>query len=209
LKVIGLAAVAFGFLLLGSPASASLRINGYSPHASLWKRLYDKMPEVWKGRGDIIIREVSDSEMDQLVAEDEDDRGSGGKNDDSVVDGYYHEGKGNRDDIPTITLRRTMPDDEAAFVFTHEYGHYVWYKILTRQQRSDYVNLWRSLKRSGELITRYAADSDEEGFAEAFAHFLRKPGRLRNLDPRSYRFIANLEQPSPTKNTADRRVRRS
>src|SRR5205807_9417310 len=114
-----------------------------------------------------------------------------------------------RNDIPTITLRRTMPEDEAAFVFTHEFGHFVWYKILTRQQRTDYMSLWRSLKRSGELVTRYAGDSDEEGFAEAFAHFLRKPSRLRSLDPRSYRFLSNIEQPLSTKNSTDRRIRRS
>lgn len=206
-----LSACAASFFLLASVADAraNLRVSGYSPHALLWKRLYEQMPDVWKGRADLVVREVSDSEMDQLVADDEGDGGQGGKNDDSVVDGYYHEGRGARDETPTITLRRTMPEDEAAFVFTHEYGHYVWYKVLTRQQRNDYVSLWRILKRSGELISRYAGDSDEEGFAEAFAHFLRKPARLRNLDPRSYRFLSGIEQSVPAKNAADRRGRRT
>jgi hypothetical protein len=163
------------------------------------------MPELWRSKGEVCIREVSDAEMDQLVAEDGGGQADDGKNDDSVVDGYYHEGGSDRDEGPTITLRKSMPEAEAAFVFTHEYGHFVWYTKLTRQQRAEYGNLWRQVKRTGSLVTKYAADSEEEGFAETFAHYLRKPNRLQDRDSRSYRFLQNMELASLQKANSDRR----
>lgn len=132
--------------------------------------------------------------MDRLVAEEEQDQGPNGKNDDSVVDGYYHEGSRNSSESPTITLRRSMPEEEAAFVFTHEYGHFIWYKKLNSEQRAEYSRIWRQLKRNGGLITRYAGDCVEEGFAEAFAYFVRKPARLKTNDARSYRFLSDIKE---------------
>jgi hypothetical protein len=186
-------------LLFGSgrmpPAIASLRVIGDSPHASLWRRLYDRMPQTWRTRRVVVVREVSDREMDEQVAEDMNAQANDGSDDDSVVDGYYQNGHGDQSEAPTITLRRTMDDEEAAFVFTHEYGHFVWYKILTSRQRADYARLWKQQKRNGRLVTEYAADSEEEGFAEAFAHFLQKPVRLRNRDLDSWRFLDRLVNP--------------
>ena len=42
-------------------------------------------------------------------------------------------------------------------------------------------------------MTEYAGDSDEEGFAEAFAYFIRKPGILRRLDGRSSIFMTEMQ----------------
>ncbi len=92
----------------------------------------------------------------------------------------------------TISLRETLHGDQAAFVFAHEYGHYVWEDLLTESQRANYGRLWRIQKRARHLVTAYARDSVEEGFAEAFAHYLRKPSLLRKRDARSSAFLADL-----------------
>lgn len=170
-------------------AAASLRIAEGSPHASLWRRLYEKMPAPWKTDRAILVEEVSDAEMEGLVAR------SGEANradDDSVVDGCFIDGGENEGDPARITLRETLEGEEAGLVFTHEYGHFVWDSLLTNSQRTRYQRLWKTQKRAGHLVTEYAGDSEEEGFAEAFAYYLRKPETLRHSDEASWQFLHGL-----------------
>jgi len=113
---------------------------------------------------------------------------------DSSIDGFYSESDPERHAAASITLRRSLPDDEAVYVFLHEYGHSVWYTQMTHSQRADYRALWKRNRRDGSLITEYAGDSVDEGFAEAFAHYLRKPRLLQRIDPDSSRFLEDLQQ---------------
>src|SRR2546423_2625985 len=166
------------------PASAGIRIITESPRGRIFRGIYDLMPPCWHASGNVLVREVTDYEMDMLVGEDESRRDA---NDDSVVDGYYQPGKG--DDMPTITLRRSIRDGSAELVFAHEYGHYVWDNKLTEKQRSEYRRIWAKQQRAGKLVTEYAADCVEEGFSEAVSHFLLRPSVLKRRDEASYHFV--------------------
>lgn len=180
------------FLLASSaPARAALRIAGDAPHARLWRQLYRQMPSCWKISRTVFLQEVSDDEMDRLVERTR-HRNRDEAHDDSLVDGCYESGGPHEDDFPTITLRDSLSSEERNLVFTHEYGHFVWDEILTDRQRDRYARLWRDLKRAGRLVTEYAGDSEEEGFAECFAYSLRKPGLLQHRSPEAAQFLRAL-----------------
>jgi hypothetical protein len=170
-------------------ACAYMRIAEDSPHAALLHRVYDHLPDLWKHTRYVVVQEVSDEEMDRLVAEQEGDSRS---DDSSSVDGCYQGGGDNTADPAVITLRETLSGSEAAFVFAHEYGHLLWDEFLNRQDRARYAQIWREQKRAGKLVTDYAAVSDEEGFAESFGHFARRPALLRQRDLRSWKFLCAL-----------------
>lgn len=173
------------------PASAELRFRADSLHAPVWKRLYDRMAAVWKADRPVEVREVSDREMDRIVERTE---GRRGQRDDSIVDGCYN-GDGEEETSPGhITLRASLRGADAEMVFTHEYGHYVWDEILSDTDRSGYRRLWREQRHADHLVTSYAAEDVEEGFAEAFAYYLRKPETLRRRDSRSWAFLNDVQR---------------
>jgi hypothetical protein len=173
------------------PAYAQLRFRADTQHGGLWRRVYGELPEAWKARQVVYVREITDSEMDRFVERFE---GPNDRKSDSIVDGCYQADPASDEMAGRITLRRSLRGENAALVFTHEYGHYVWANVLSGADRLHYRRIWREQKRSGELVTEYAADSDEEGFAEAFAYFIRRPKALRRADARSWRFLTELEQ---------------
>lgn len=174
----------------GSDPGATIQFNARSPHTVLWRGIYEHLPAVWKARTPLVVREVSDSEMDRLVAE------SGGddnrQDDNSVVDGCFLDAGDGPDEPPSITLRQTLEGEDAALVFTHEYGHYVWAEILNDGERSQYERIWRTDRRHHHLVTGYAAESDEEGFAETFAYFIRKPELERHRDLDGFTFFRGM-----------------
>ncbi len=173
------------------PVLAALRVDEEAPHASLWRSLYAEMPGCWKTPRLVVLRELSDADMDRLIARKQQGAGDA-REDDSVIDGCYENGGQQEDDSATITLRDTLSGEEAVLVFTHEYGHHVWDEILTNGERARYERLWRQQKRAHRLVTEYAGDSEEEGFAEAFAYYLRRPTRLRQRDPASWQFLNDI-----------------
>jgi hypothetical protein len=182
-----------------SHASAGPHFVNDVPNADLWRRVYAQMPEAWKTDRLILVRQLTESQMDRLI---DDIGGNDNQHGDTVVDGCYQSGGAADEAFGTISLRETLHGELAAFVFAHEYGHYVWDDLLTEEQRSSYTHLWKVQKRAKHLVTGYAGDSVDEGFAEAFAHFLRKPALLRKRDPRSAAFLTNLltlsKQAQPT-----------
>ncbi len=173
------------------PAHAVLKVSTEAPRAALWQQLYDHMPTWWKSKHTVVLREVTDEEMDRLVAEDQHRSPSSLQDDDSVVDGYY-QCAGDDGSIPVITLRRTLRADAAELVFTHEYGHFVWDEKLTADERGEYRRLWVHQRRAHHLVTEYAADSPEEGFAEAYAYFIRRPAILERRDEDSYKYFQTV-----------------
>jgi len=171
----------------GSGARALVQPARETGRASLWRRLYDEMPAAWKSRSVVVVREVPDREMDRLVREG-DDPPSRDPNREDEVQGFF-EYAGPRQETPTIVLRESLGDSEAAFVFTHEYGHFIWEEKLTRREQDEYYRVWNRQRRGRRLISAYAADSVVEGFAEAFAHFLRRPSLLHRRDIDSEEFL--------------------
>ena len=181
---------AFTLLYPSTPASADLTIAGESPHAAMWRKVYQQLPDAWKSSRSVVVQEVSDAEMERIVARTEGESSSRAQ-DNAVVDGCFEPGQ--QDNVPdTITLRETLRGQDAELVFTHEYGHFVWDSRLTRAQRDQYRRVWREQKRQKHLITEYAGDSAEEGFAEAFAYFLRKSPTLHRRDAESWKFLNDL-----------------
>jgi hypothetical protein len=186
-RLSALAAAAVLCLLAGSPSPALVRPVRETGRAALWRKLYDQLPDAWKSREVVVVREVSNREMDRLVRE-HGDAPSRDSEDEEEVQGFF-EYAGPRENIPTITLRESLNDRDAAFVFTHEYGHFVWEEKLTRREQDDYFRLWSRQRRADRLVSPYADDSVAEGFAEAFAHYLRKPGQLHRRDALSEEFL--------------------
>ena len=176
-------------VIFSVPSIASLHVRDDAPHAEQWFRLYNELPDVWKTRRVIKLRELPPREMERLVAKLDGDEAD--RNGDSVVDGCYQSGDED-EDTPIITLCETLRGEQAALVFAHEYGHFVWGELLTDSERARYTRLWRTQKRAHHLVTRYAGDSDEEGFAEAFAYSLRRPAQLQKRDSASLQFCRDL-----------------
>lgn len=185
-----LSLLSVGILTASLPAQATLLMSGEVPHAAVWQRVYDDMAPQWKNNQDLVVQEVSDDAMEKIVAQAE---GNNNRADDnSIVDGCYHDAS-EKEDLPaTITLRASLRGEDAELVFAHEYGHFVWDTKITSAQRARYHRLWRDQKRAGHLITRYAANSEEEGFAEAFSYFVRKPAVLHKKDAASWKFFTGL-----------------
>src|SRR5262249_728335 len=78
-------------LVLPRAVRAALRVASDTPRADFWQRLYAGIPGVWKSRRVVLVREISDSEMDRLAAED---GPRSDRDDDSVVDALYRPGGG-------------------------------------------------------------------------------------------------------------------
>ena len=176
--------LALVLLCLSPGAFGALRIITESPRGRVFKNIYDMLPVCWKANRAVLVREVSDYEMDLLVGDDELRRA---EDDDSVVDGYYQPGRG--EDMPTITLRRTIRDGAAELVFVHEYAHYIWDNKLTEKQRVEYRRIWDRQERAGRLVTDYAGECVEEGFSEAVSHFILRQPLLKRRDEASFRFV--------------------
>lgn len=171
-------------------ATASLRVHKDARHAELWFRFYDDLPRVWKTPRPVLLREFSPRDMERLAAdlsgEDVD------KSDNSVVDGCYQNDGNAEGGAPIITLCDTLRGEQAGLVFTHEYAHFLWDEMLNDAQRARYTRLWRAQKRAHHLVTEYAGESDEEGFADAFAYFVRRPTLLQKRDAVSAQFLRDL-----------------
>ncbi|HZT43239.1 MAG TPA: hypothetical protein VFA07_13805 [Chthonomonadaceae bacterium] len=203
LIVCGLLWVATSVYGLPAAHAVGLRIAEGAPHASLWKRIYDRIPDPWKIDRPLLVREISDGEMDALV-----ERSGGNKNPEdasTVVDGCYLDGGDNEDDPASITLRETLNEQSAGIVFAHEYGHYVWANMLTEDQRARFARLWRTQKRAHHLVTGYASYSVEEGFAESFSYLVMRPEILRRRDSASWQFLQSTQaaRAAQLKNTPD------
>jgi len=181
---------------LPMPASASLRIVGKSRHTALWQRIYDHLPEGWKTDQTVIVQEVSPADLNGNRGGEEayDGRDDNENDQDTSIDGDYQEGDEEEGQLPTIRLSSALDDEDAGLVFAHEYGHFIWNEKLTRAQRREYRHLWWQQSESGHLVTEYAGDDPEEGFAEAFSYFVQRPARLRRRDEESWRFLLSLQQ---------------
>jgi hypothetical protein len=181
------ATTAISLFLFQSPAQALVRPARETTHAALWRKLYDQLPDAWKSKEVVVVREVSDREMDRLVRE-HGDGPSRDSEDADEVQGFF-EFTGPRENVPTIVLRESLADTEAAFVFTHEYGHFVWEEKLSNREQDDYFRIWNRQRRARRLVSPYAEDSVAEGFAEAFAHYVRRPAQLHRKDAVSEEFL--------------------
>lgn len=78
-----------------------------------------------------------------------------------------------------------LPEGTIAYdsTFKHEYGHYVYFKVLTPEQREAYRKLWeRDKAYAGRFSRTYSQVNVYEGFADDYAwsyfrKYLPKPNK--------------------------------
>lgn len=152
------------------------------------------IPAKFQARGPFEVQPLSDFDMDEYLRGDSDDAQNDSQNSSSQDDDNYEIDGVFVDDPPRITLRVSEPDAIDFDTFAHEYGHYVWFDLLTKGDRKRYRAVYDKQKAAHRLITDYAADSVEEGFAEAFAADVNTPAALLHQDSLSYRFLAEWQK---------------
>lgn len=178
-------------LLLPLGAKAQMTVAGPpSPTAhTLTAWLARHIPAKFQAHGAFEVRTLSDFAMDNYLRGDSDDTPNNLQNDsqddnNDEVDGVFV------DHPPRITLRVPEPGTVDFDTLAHEYGHYVWFDLLSKSDRKRYKAIYDKQKAAHKLITGYAAENVEEGFAEAFAADTNAPLSLLHQDPLSYRFLA-------------------
>ncbi len=181
-------------LLLPRQAPAQISVSGPATPAAnaltAWSRLH--IPAKFQTHGKVEVQPLSDAAMDDYLHSDPDnDAESGDANNDShsedsaeEIDGVF------TDDPPQIYLRVSDPAQIDYATFAHEYGHYVWFDLLTNADRKRYKAIYEHQKAAHRLISDYAGESLEEGFAEAFSADIVTPAALLHQDPLSYQFLS-------------------
>ncbi len=184
------------FLLLPLGARAQMTVAGPpSPTAhALTAWFAQHIPAKFQARGAFEVRPLPDFDMDEYLHGGDSDNHSGSdsqnnsqnnsQNDEDEIDGVFV------NNPPRIMLRVPESGKLDFYTFAHEYGHYVWFALLTKGDRKRYEVLYDKQKAAHRLITDYAAESVEEGFAEAFAAETSTPATLLHQDPLSFRFLA-------------------
>jgi hypothetical protein len=179
-----------GLLLLPRPSAAQVTVTGPATpttHAlSVWFQQH--IPARFQARGKVEVQPLSDAGMDDYLHTDSDTQNSDTQNSDTdsdeEVDGVF------TDDPPQIFLRVSDPAQIDYATFAHEYGHYVWFDLLSKGDRKKYKAIYDRQKSAHRLISEYAAESLEEGFAEAFSTNIVDPESLLHQDPLSYQFLS-------------------
>jgi len=146
--------------------------------------VYNKLPLCCRDGCKICVQLFSDREMNAYIASG--DPQAARSISLSSVDGIY------QNDEPTITLRAASHSPNLSATFAHEYGHYIWQRHLSRTDQREYVKLYDRQKKSGSLVTTYAAASVEEGFAEAFSYFVINKPILVTRDSMSCCYLDRL-----------------
>ncbi len=193
-------------LLLTRPSAAQVTVAGpATPTAralTLWFQQH--VPAKFQTRDKVEVQALSDAAMDDYLHtdDDEDTQNSDTQNSDTQnsdtqnsdaqsdadsdeeVDGVF------TDDPPQIFLRISDPSRPDFATFAHEYGHYVWFDLMTKDDHKRYKAIYDRQKSAHRLVSEYAAESLEEGFAEAFSADIVDPASLQHQDPLSYQFLS-------------------
>ena len=174
-------------LLLAHGASAQLIVTGPPTPAaqalgSWWGQ---HIPTRYQARGRFEVHPLTDNQMEAYLAEGQPgaDPDQNSHTDEGEIDGIFE------DNPPRITLRIPDTDPPDMFTFAHEYGHYVWFNLLSKDDRKHYGSLYKKQKAAHHLVTRYAETNAEEGFAEAFSFYANEAPLLLHRDPVSYQFL--------------------
>ncbi len=155
-----------------------------TPNSALLTSWFNRhIPARFQARGPFEVHPLTESQMASYLQ----DVGGDGQNshtDDGSIDGIFEA------DPPRITLLVPQSGSPDLFTFAHEYGHYVWYDLLTKDDRKRYESLYKRQRAARHLVTRYAETDTEEGFAEAFSFYALEPPLLRHRDAASYQFLS-------------------
>ena len=185
--------LAAGLLLSPHGAGAQIVVTGpVTPTArSLTSWFARHIPARFEARGRFEVHALSDDEMDAyLRSGDADaDQDQNSHADDGEIDGVFE------DHPARITLRIPASGQPDLYTFAHEYGHYVWFTLLSRNDKKRYASIYKKQKALHHLVTRYAQTDVEEGFAEAFSFYANEPPLLLHRDALSYQFLSQWSAP--------------
>ena len=188
--------LAAGLLLAPAKAQAQLVVTGpaEAPAAVTLTAWFDHhVPARYRGHGPFEVHPLTNPQMEAYLQSGDTDTAEGQSShaDEGEIDGVFE------DDPPRITLRVPGGEEPDTYTFAHEYGHYVWYDLLTPADRDRYAAVYKKQKAAHHLVTRYAQTDAEEGFAEAFSFYVSEPPLLRHRDPASYQFLNTWTAPAP------------
>ena len=188
--------LAAGLLLAPRGAKAQLVVTGPddAPAAVALTAWFDHhVPVRFRGHGRFEVHPLTNPQMEAYLQSGDTDTAEGQSShaDEGEIDGVFE------DDPPRITLRVPEGEEPDTYTFAHEYGHYVWYDLLTNADRDRYAAVYKKQKAAHHLVTRYAQTDAEEGFAEAFSFYVSEPPLLRHRDSASYQFLNTWTAPAP------------
>lgn len=169
-------------LVFAAPGRAQIVVEADSPirAQSLQAWCERHIPPVFRPDRVLRVRLLFPRQMLALVEQDKTQEDADGD-----VDGLF------KDDPPRIAVRITDSEGPDVFTFAHEYGHWVWTKLFSRDDRRTYRALYERQRTRHALVTRYAQTDEEEGFAEAFSFYVNEPPLLQRRDPVSARFLSD------------------
>ena len=183
--------LAAGLLLSGRSARAQIVVTGPSTPVArsltLWFARH--IPARFQARGRFEVHPLNDSEMDAYLGADGSDADNSSHADDGEIDGIFE------DNPARITLRVPDAGPLDLYTFAHEYGHYVWFTLLTKDDKKRYEAVYKKQKAAHHLVTRYAQTDVEEGFAEAFSFYANEAPLLLHRDALSYQFLSQWTAP--------------
>lgn len=175
------------------PAQAQLAVSGPSDlQTKQLQSWYDHhIPARFRAHSRLVIRELYDAQMDAYLKGDEDcadppsPQSASHTDDDGDgdIDGVFES------DPDRIALRLPADGGPDLFTFAHEYGHYVWFHLLSKDDRKRYEAIYNRQRAAHRLVTHYAETDLEEGFAEAFSFYACEPQFLAHRDLLSYQFL--------------------
>ena len=180
-------------LLAPRGAGAQIVVSGpVTPTArSLTAWFGRHIPARFAARGRFEVHPLSDDEMEAYLRGGDADQ-SQSQDDDGEIDGVFE------DNPARITLRIPASGQPDLYTFAHEYGHYVWFNLLSRDDRRRYAGIYKKQRAAGHLVTRYAETDIEEGFAEAFSFYANEPPLLMHRDALSCQFLSQWHTALPT-----------
>jgi hypothetical protein len=186
--------LAAGLLLTTRIATAQIPIppplivtGPSSPTSALLTSWFDRqLPSKFRAKEQFEVHPLTESQMASYLQDASGDTQSdpNSHTDDGTIDGIFE------DKPPRITLLVPDNGNPDLFTFAHEYGHYVWYDLLTKDDRKRYETVYKKQRVGRHLVTRYAETDVEEGFAEAFSFYALEPPLLRHRDGASYQFLS-------------------
>ena len=168
------------------PASAQIVVSSPAPaEAQTLTAWYTHhIPARFRATSRLTIRELPEAEMNTYLHGGSDDASHSEGDDMADIDGVY-ESHPDR-----MALRLPPAHGIDMFTFAHEYGHYVWFRLLSDDDRHRYEVLYKRRRAAGRLVTRYAENGVEEGFAEAFSFYVAQPPILAARDPEAFQFLS-------------------
>ncbi len=177
--------MALGTLAL-PPASAQIVVSSPVPAAaqSLTSWYVRHIPVRFRAASRLTIRELPEAEMNTYLHGGSEDASHSEGDGMEDIDGVY-------ESHPDRMALRLPPEHGIdVFTFAHEYGHYVWFRLFSDDDRRRYETLYKRRRAAGHLVTRYAENGVEEGFAEAFSFYVAEGPMLAARDPDSFQFLS-------------------